>query len=84
MPTRVHSTPATAVPAKMLSTAWRNDGPAPPPPSAAEAAFMRAGRFYAPSADDATLLRIGRGTCNLLRGGVPQVTLLPTSPATWP
>ncbi|WP_158086041.1 DUF732 domain-containing protein [Mycobacterium mantenii] len=45
------------------------DGPAPPPPTPAEASFLRAGRSYAPSADDATLLRIGRGTCNMLRGG---------------
>ncbi|HUB55199.1 MAG TPA: DUF732 domain-containing protein [Mycobacterium sp.] len=45
------------------------DGPAPPPPTPAEAAFLKDGRFFAPNADDATLLRIGRGTCIMLRGG---------------
>ncbi|WP_372511934.1 DUF732 domain-containing protein [Mycobacterium bohemicum] len=53
------------------------DGPAPPPPTKAEAAFVRAGRFYAPSADDATLLRIGRGTCNMLRAGTSTGYIVP-------
>jgi Protein of unknown function (DUF732) len=53
------------------------DGPAPPPPTPAESAFMKAGRFYAPSTDDATLLRIGRGTCGMLRGGVSTNYVVP-------
>ena len=52
------------------------DGPAPPP-TPAEAGFLKAGRFYAPSADDATLLRIGRGTCNMLRGGTSTGYIVP-------
>lgn len=44
------------------------DGPTPPPLSRGEATYLTLVRpGY--SADDATLLRIGRGTCNMLRGG---------------
>jgi Protein of unknown function (DUF732) len=53
------------------------DGPTPPPPTPGEAAFVRNARTYAPSADDATLLRIGRGTCGMLRGGVTVNYIVP-------
>lgn len=44
------------------------DGRTPPPPNRAEATYLTLVRpDY--SADDATLLRIGRGTCIKLRGG---------------
>lgn len=45
------------------------DGPMPPPPNRGEAIFLNNVRGQYPG-DDATLLRIGRGTCNMLRGGV--------------
>ncbi|WP_081465493.1 DUF732 domain-containing protein [Mycolicibacter sinensis] len=44
------------------------DGPMPPPPTRAEVSYLNLVRGQY-SANDATLLRIGRGTCNMLRGG---------------
>ena len=52
------------------------DGPAPPPPSRAEAAYLNSVRGHYPG-DDATLLKIGRGTCNMLRGGVSVNYIVP-------
>ncbi|ORV49992.1 hypothetical protein AWC02_05285 [Mycolicibacter engbaekii] len=43
-------------------------GPTPPPPNRAEAAYLNNVRGHYPG-DDATLLKIGRGTCIMLRGG---------------
>lgn len=44
------------------------DGPTPPPPNRAEASYLDLVRDHY-SANDTTLLRIGRGTCNMFRGG---------------
>ena len=52
------------------------DGPAPPPPSRAEAAYLNIVRGNYPG-DDATLLKMGRGTCNMLRGGVTTDYIVP-------
>ncbi|MGO9352462.1 MAG: DUF732 domain-containing protein [Mycobacterium sp.] len=52
------------------------DGPAPPSPSRAEAAYLSSVRGHYPG-DDATLLKIGRGTCNMLRGGVSVNYIVP-------
>ena len=52
------------------------DGPAPPPPSRAEAAYLNSVRGHYPC-DDATLLKMGRGTCTMLRGGVTTGYVVP-------
>lgn len=52
------------------------DGPTPPPPSRAEAAYLGSVRGHYPG-DDATLLKMGRGTCNMLRGGVTTGYIVP-------
>ena len=69
MRTRVRPTPATVGLTKNGLDCVPFDGPAPSAPTPAETAFMPAARFFAPKFDDATLLRIGRGTCGMLRGG---------------
>lgn len=53
------------------------DGPTSPPPTQAEAAFLLSARHYAPNFDDTTLLKIGRGTCNMLRGGTSTSYIVP-------
>ena len=67
-----------AAPAKTPLTAW----PTTPPPSRrAEAADHNSVRGHYPG-DDATLLKMGRGTCNMLRGGVTTGYVVPDMPRT--